>query len=59
MDFRALPPQRRQGSQAADRAALSRCRNDEAKRDWCAELQAAATTSRHVFIAEVWSTRCD
>jgi class 3 adenylate cyclase len=39
--------------------ALSRYRNDDAKRDRCAELQAAATTSRHVVIAAARSTRCD
>ncbi len=39
--------------------ALSRYRNDDAKRDCCAELQAAATTSRHVVIAAARSTRCD
>jgi hypothetical protein len=33
--------------------ALSRYRNDDAKPDWCAQLQAAATTSRHVLIAAV------
>jgi ATP-binding cassette, subfamily B, bacterial HlyB/CyaB len=41
------------------KAALSRYRNDDAKRDCCAELQAAATTSRHVVIAAARSTRCD
>jgi hypothetical protein len=39
-------------------AALSRYRNDDAKRDCCAELQAASTTSRHVPIAAARSVRC-
>jgi hypothetical protein len=37
----------------------SRYRNDDAKRDWCTKLQAAATTSRHVVIAAARSMRCD
>jgi hypothetical protein len=37
---------------------LSRYRNDDAKRDCCAKLQAAATTSRHVLIAAARRTRC-
>jgi hypothetical protein len=43
----------------AHRGALSRYRNDDAKRDCWAELQAAATTSRHVVIVAARSTRCD
>jgi hypothetical protein len=39
--------------------ALSHYRNDAAKRDCRATLQAAATTSRHVVIAAARSTRCD
>jgi hypothetical protein len=39
-------------------AALSRYRSADAKRDCCAELQAAATTSRQVVIAPARSTRC-
>ena len=38
--------------------ALSRYRSDDAQRDCCAELQAAATTWRHVVIAAARSTRC-
>jgi hypothetical protein len=37
---------------------LSRYRNDDAKRDCCAKLQAAAATSRHVLIAAARRTRC-
>jgi transposase len=44
---------------ATVQGALSRYRNEDAKRDWCAQLQAAATASRHVLIAAVRSTRCD
>ena len=38
--------------------AFSRYRSEDAKRDCCAELQAAAATSRHVALAAARSTRC-
>jgi hypothetical protein len=56
---RELRVMQAQGRGSIINGAVTLSNDDDAKRDWCAQLQAAATASRHVLIAGVRSTRCD